>query len=115
MILDQRHYAVDPAIEVIALRGRLGIETTAELTTALQQALKEAAHGLILDMSAVEFISSSGLRMLFTIYRQAEQEGKRLAMFGVRPAVYKILKIAGYESGFHVYDTEAEAAKCQPR
>ena len=111
MILDRRACTFDGAIEVIMLRGRLAVESTAELTAALQQVLRECARGLILDMSAVEFVSSSGLRMFFTIYKQAAQEGKHLAMFGVQPPVYKILKITCSEAAFHVCDTEEEAAK----
>jgi anti-anti-sigma factor len=111
MVINQRHCVVDGAIEVIVLQGRLAVENAAELTAALQRALKESARGLILDMSAVEFVSSAGLRVLYIIYNQAGQEGKRLAMFGVQPAVYKILKIVASEAAFHVCDSEEDAAK----
>jgi anti-anti-sigma factor len=77
--------------------------------------LKECTRGLILDMSAVEFVSSAGLRMLYLIYRQAVEEGKHLAMFGVQPAVYKILKIVASEAAFHVCDSEADAVKDWPK
>ena len=114
MILDRRACTFDGAIEVIMLRGRLAVESTAELTAALQQALRECTRGLILDMSAVEFVSSAGLRVLYMIYKQAVQEGKHLAMFGVQPAVYKILKIVASEATFHVCDSEEDAAKSWP-
>jgi anti-anti-sigma factor len=111
MNIEKHNCRIDPSIEVVVLRGRLGIETTTELTAALLQALKESARGLVLDMSAVDFLSSSGLRMLFMIYTQAEKEGKHLAMFRVQPSVYKILKIAASDTQFRVRDSEEEAVK----
>jgi anti-anti-sigma factor len=114
LVINQRHCAVDAAIEVVALQGRLAVENEAQLTAALQQALKECVRGLILDMSAVEFVSSAGLRVLYLVYNQAVKEGKYLAMFGVQPAVYKILKIVASEATFHVCDSEEDAAKIWP-
>ncbi len=114
LVINQRPCAVGGAIEVVALEGRLAVENADELTAALQQALSGCARGLILDMSAVEFVSSAGLRVLYMIYKQAGQEGKHLAMFGVQPAVYKILKIVSSEATFHVCDSEEDAAKSWP-
>jgi stage II sporulation protein AA (anti-sigma F factor antagonist) len=114
LVINQRHCAVDSAIEVVALQGRLAAENEAQLTAALQKALSECVRSLILDMSAVDFVSSAGLRVLYMIYSQAVKEGKHLAMFGVQPGVYKILKIVASEATFHVCDSEEDATKSWP-
>ena len=96
-------------INVVSLAGRLGVKAQEELTSAISDEVRKATEGIILDMSAVEFVSSAGLRILLLVYKEAESMGKKVAMFGVRPAVYKILKMTAFEAMFRVFDQEAEA------
>jgi len=102
---------MNPHAMVLPLSGRLGLTTAKELGAAIIHATEESTAGLIIDMSAVEFIASSGLRELLVAYKQAAAAGKKMAMFGVSPEVYKIFKLTGFENMFSVHNDEEAAAK----
>ena len=111
MGIDQRASETNPDVGILSLSGRLGAQSEQELSASLSRALGKNAAGIILDMSAVEFVSSAGLRALLVAYKQAHADGKKIAMIGVRPAVYKIFKLTSFDSSFEIHQTEAEAVK----
>lgn len=51
---------------------------------------------LILDLSHVDFIDSSGLGLLLGRYRRLQALGRVLKLIGVRVAVEKVLRLSGF-------------------
>lgn len=68
---------------------------------------------LVLDFSAVEYISSAGLRALTIISRKIKAKSGRLAIVGLQPMVTEILHIAGFHKVIPCFDTVEEALKEQ--
>jgi anti-anti-sigma factor len=52
---------------VAAVDGEIDISNSIELETELSHAVPNDARGLVLDLSAVTFIDSSGIRTLFDL------------------------------------------------
>lgn len=77
---------------VFALSGRLDTVTAPELEQALDGELTQGA-ALTLDMAALEYISSAGLRVILKAYK-ALGEGLRLANVG--ESVMEVLEITGF-------------------
>ncbi|HPB30014.1 MAG TPA: STAS domain-containing protein [Candidatus Sumerlaeota bacterium] len=50
----------------------------------------------ILDFTDVEYISSSGLRVLMHAARVLKMRDRKLTLTGVRPDVFSVLKMAGF-------------------
>lgn len=96
-------------VRVVQLSGRLDMEAADADTPALRQALEQSPAGVIIDMEAVEFISSSGLRMLIAGYQSAQEAGKPMALVRAQPSVYKIFKVSALDAMFRFFDDEAEA------
>jgi len=111
MTASARVSEINPSISIVSLSGRLGVQTQEELSTTLSQALEQCDGGVLLDMSAVDFVSSAGLRALMVAYKQAQSTGKKMAMIQVRPAVYKIFKLTSFEAIFNIFESEAAAMK----
>jgi len=111
MITGKRVNDESPDIDILSLSGRLGVRTEDEFAAALTAALSESTGGLLLDMSDVDFVSSSGLRALMLAYKQAVAAGKNIAMMHVDPRVYKIFKLTASERMFRICETEPEAMK----
>lgn len=103
--------AVNPRIKILALSGRLSVETEGQVQPQLLEAISQSPSGLILDLGTVAFVSSAGLRMLIVVYKSAATNGVKLAMIRPAPEIYKLFKLAALDLTFNVFENEAEAVK----
>ncbi len=102
---------LNPQVNLLPLSGRLAVETEAQVRPILTRAVQQSPRGLVLDLKAVTFVSSAGLRLLLEIYKAAAASGTKLAMIHPQPETYKLLKLASLETTFAVHESEAEAIK----
>jgi anti-sigma B factor antagonist len=102
---------VNPRVNILALSGRLSVETEAQVQPQLMEAIKQSPHGLVLDLEAVAFVSSAGLRMLIVVYKSAATSGTKVAMIRPSPEIYKLFKLAALDLTFNVFENEADAVK----
>ena len=79
---------------VVAVAGELDVAHTDELTAALREAF---AHGPVrLDLGALTFMDSSGVRLLDTLLREGDIEGWTLTIAPeLQPAVRRVLELTG--------------------
>ena len=77
----------------IALEGELDISTVPELEEAVAAARAEGASEVIIDMSDLEFMDSTGLRFLVQSDERAREEGWRLALVRGPDPVQRVLEI----------------------
>jgi len=81
----------------------------------MQAPLEQTTAGMVIDLRQVDFISSSGLRMLLSIFQAAERAGKTLALAHPQPAVYKIFKVAGLDTQWSFFDNPSDAVRALSR
>jgi anti-anti-sigma factor len=89
---------LQPGIRVVALSGRLDMECAEADYPVVRDALEESAAGIVVHLGAVEFVSSSGFRMLLALYQEARAAGKVVILTRPRPSVYKIFKVAALDT-----------------
>ena len=78
----------------IAVAGELDLVTTGQLSDAVSGAL--AAGDLTIDLEAVTFMDSSGVRALNTAMRDAAEQGRGLRVrTGEHPSVVQVLEMTG--------------------
>jgi anti-anti-sigma factor len=94
----------------IAPEGRLDAVTVPALETALQDQLGGGHVQIVLDLSGVTYLSSSGLRAMLHARRQAQAGGGDVLLSGMTPRVREIFEMIGFNSLFHVFDHVADAA-----
>jgi anti-anti-sigma factor len=100
-----------PEVNVVSLSGRLDATTYEAAQPAIVEALEKGSAGMILNMGALDFISSAGLRTMLVVWKKATADGKKIAMVGVQPPIYKIFKIAALDKVFRFFDNEGEAIR----
>ena len=88
---------------VVALAGDIDLATIPE-ARALVLAAVAAQPGctVLVDVSAVTFMDSTGLGMLVAAHRQAEDGGGRIVLTGPTPPVRKVLEVTGLDKIFLV-------------
>jgi anti-sigma B factor antagonist len=79
---------------VVSPHGEIDIATAAKVQDALDQA--RGAPALIFDLRGVEFIDTSGLRLIVAERQRAEHDGYGFAVVRGSRQVQKLLAVAGY-------------------
>jgi len=86
---------------VLALTGQIDAVAAGSLDTALAAALADA-NAVVLDLSALRYASSAGLRVLLKGAKSAKADGKKLVLAALDPAVREVFEISGFASMFQI-------------
>lgn len=104
----------DKAVSVLRLKGSLDANTQSELEDKAKEAVEAGAEYLLLDMSAVEYLGSAGMRAIHAITNILSPEdpsmrSARLKIVNPSPAVAKVFKTLGFDSFIDIHDSIDEA------
>lgn len=86
---------------VVCLSGALDIYTSPSFQRELEPHERPGGRPLVVDLSRVGFLDSSGLGALFSLGKRLERPGSRLGLVGPR-RLEAILRVAGLASAFIV-------------
>ena len=98
-------------ITVVALAGSLDSNTSPEAQQALDGILAGGGRKLVIDFTALDYISSAGLRVLLGTAKRLIGAGGALRLFGLNETVREVFQISGFSTILAVFATEAEALK----
>jgi len=87
---------------VTAVVGRLDLRTAPELRAQVAAALIAGPGSMIIDLSDVEFIDSSGLGVLIGLHKQAAARGGRLTIVPPTGSAGQIFALTRTESFFNI-------------
>ena len=79
---------------LLKIEGRLDTTTAPELEKAMSE-LPESTKDLVLDMNALEYISSAGLRVLLGAQKKMNKIGT-MKLVGVCDAVMEVFEMTGF-------------------
>jgi len=90
---------------VLAVRGEIDVAVAARFGQELS-ALGEATRGkVIVDLSAVGFIDSSGIRELLNAQRRLQSTGAELVLLAPSAPCRRVLEVSGASVEFAIFDT----------
>jgi anti-sigma B factor antagonist len=99
---------------VISVReDRLDAHNSAELKDRFQRLLEEGGRRLVVDLSSVNFIDSSGLGALLSGYKNATQRGGTLILSGPKARVRAMFELTRLNRVFEIYPRLQEALASQ--
>ena len=98
----------DGDLVVVALKGEIDLEYSGQVREALLEAVGKA-RGVIVDMSGVSMIDSSGVASLLEAFQTARKRGKEFVLVSVDESVLRVLKLARLDTVFHLAGDVAEA------
>jgi anti-sigma B factor antagonist len=94
---------------VLPLEGQIDLNVSAKVTEAINELIKEKPARLVVDLSRVNYIDSSGLAVLINATRDMEDYGGIFMLAGVREEVRPILETARLEHFFLIFPSVDEA------
>ncbi len=93
-------------MRIVRAEGEVDAYSSEDLRQALEEAGLETSNGVLVDLSRVTYIDSTGLGVLVGAYKQLSESGGRLAVCGGPSHVRKVFQISGIEQLVPVYQDE---------
>lgn len=90
--------SLDGNTVTLKIEGWLNTQTTPELEKALNE-LEENINALVLDLEALEYISSAGIRQIVAAYKKMKGA---LTLRHVSPEIMNILRMTGLDKRLHI-------------
>jgi anti-sigma B factor antagonist len=102
--------------DVLIVEGELDIATAPRMISALNEALADIAFPLVVDLSGVVFMDSTGLALLMNARRRARRRAQGFAIECPRGPISRVFEIADMVESLQVHpDREsARLAALQP-
>lgn len=94
---------------IVRISGRLDILNSKELGNELQSMIDAGHHYLALDLSGLEYVSSSGLRVLLQARKTLKPLGGTVVLCAMTDFVRKVIDTTGFASIFKAFPTVEEA------
>jgi anti-sigma B factor antagonist len=101
----------DQGIEILRVSGRIDPSTSIAFEDEVNKALSSGAIKLILNLSEVDFISSTGLRVFLTALKRVKAQKGDLKVCCMNSNIQKLFTLAGFVSLFDILPTEGEALR----
>lgn len=99
-------------VTIIDLKGKITIGAgDLELRNAVTQAVNDGAKKLLINLSDVTTIDSSGVGELVSSYTTAKNRSVQLKLVNLPAKVQDVLTVTQLITVFDVYDTEDEAVR----
>jgi stage II sporulation protein AA (anti-sigma F factor antagonist) len=80
---------------VISLTGSFDAMTADQVRSTIRRQFDEGQRQVVLDMSHVDFMSSSGVRVLLEMLKTGRGMGGDLHLAAAQPGVQRVLEISG--------------------
>jgi anti-sigma B factor antagonist len=81
---------------VVQVAGELDLASAPTLTDALR-GLEQPCARVVLDLSRLTFIDSTGLRLALTEQRRAENDGFDFVLAGATEPILRVLRVTGLD------------------
>ena len=94
---------------ILSLAGEVDMKSSSELRAKFMEILKSAPAVLIVDMTEVEFMDSSGLAILVETLKCCRQNNGQLKLVGMVQTVRSVFEISRLDSIFQICETLEEA------
>ncbi|TFG79823.1 MAG: anti-sigma factor antagonist [Chrysiogenales bacterium] len=94
---------------LVEVTGRVNSENSETLKDFLQE-LGKREQQVLIDCSALEYISSSGLGALLMLLKLIQNKGGILRLFSLSPRIAEVFEISGFDKFFPIFSS-LEAAR----
>jgi len=92
----------------LTVRGQLDLASGAELELALDTAIRASVGAFVLDLCDLEFLDSSGLRVVLHARAMLARDERALAIVCPAGPVRRLMEVAGVADLLFLFDSRAD-------
>jgi anti-sigma B factor antagonist len=96
-------------INILSIQGRVEMIHIPQLREIIARKLSADKSSLLVDLSDLDYINSTGLGIFIRAAKQMNEEKRRLGFCSLRENIMEIFKIAGFIKILDVYINREEA------
>ena len=95
---------------ILDVTGNIDMSNSPEVRKALLLEIRaKRAPRVVLNLTSVEYIDSSGVASLIEGLKASRESGARFVLFGLNESAREVLKISRLLKLFEIYEDEAQA------
>jgi len=94
---------------VLVLRGRLDSSAASTFADRMKNVLDNVPSALVLDLAAVDFVSSAGLREMLVTAKRCRSQGTKLALHSLHQNVVDVFQLSGLTGFFPIHSDRTSA------
>ncbi len=97
---------------LMQLRGDVDMNTSPDVRSSLGQAFRQGgAKAILIDLSGVRYMDSSGIATLVEAMQNCMKKGMRLRLVELSPSVRDVFELARLASVFEIFPNLGEASR----
>jgi anti-sigma B factor antagonist len=96
-------HVTTPTPGVLALEGEIDLHESPEIKEKMQPLLAAKQPRIVIDLSGVSYIDSSGLALFIEAMQRVHSYGGKFALCSLRPSVKSIFEIARLDQVFSIF------------
>lgn len=99
-------------VAVLAVRGNVKVgESSLQFASELQDILDHTESGVVLDVSQIDYVDSTGIGELVGYLQRFSQAKRRLVLLNPHKRLESLLKLTQLESAFPIFREREEALR----
>ncbi len=91
--------------KVVEMSGNVDLSVSPDARKQILSCLENSSVGVLVDMSQVSYIDSSGIASLVEGYQTAEKNNVNFGLLGVSDAAMNVLQLARLHKVFPIHDS----------
>lgn len=91
-------------MSIVMIEGSIDALTADQITTCLDEQIKNGEKHLVIDLGKVDFMSSVGLRVMLGALKETRKLGGDLCLACAQEGVARVLKMSGFTNLLEIYD-----------
>ena len=98
-------------VSIIAFEGRITNGNAFEINRKIYRIFENNTYNIIIDLSKLEYLNSSGVAMLFSIIHRAKENDGRIVIGGMHPFIHNVFCLMDLPPRLELYNTLVDAKK----
>lgn len=99
----------EDGVTILHVEGNLDTDGTQALEDKVVSLLEGGETCLLFDFSDLDYINSSGLRVLVLAYQRLKKTAGKVAICGVKDYIQEVFEVSGYDKIFSMFSSRTEA------
>ena len=95
-------------ITIVTVNGRLDAITAPVADKTIKKILKRDCLRMIFDFSALDYLSSSGLKVILGAAKEIRRREGKVVLAALKPYVYEIFEVSGFTAMLPIKETVEE-------